>query len=90
LGPQPSHLSRRRKEGLQGRRERGVEGRERGGGSKRDDVYFLGDDMAYKDPESKVLRFVFGGKTQSEEEFDMRVKAKFKRTFPVAWKPSNT
>ncbi len=62
------------------------EGREGAGRPKRTDVYYLGDDMAYKDPKSKTLRFVFGGKVQTAEEFDKRVKSRFGEAFPDAWK----
>ena len=50
------------------------------------DTYFLGDDMAFKTEERGVLLFTFGGKVQTKEEFDKRVKARFGKKFPMAWK----
>ncbi len=66
----------------------GTAGDSRGGAGrpKRTDVYYLGDDMAYKDTKSKTLRFVFGGKVQTVEEFDKRVKSRLGKAFPNAWK----
>ena len=49
-------------------------------------VYYLGDDMAYKDPKGGDLQFTFGGKVQTKEEFDERVKSRFGKAFPAAWK----
>ncbi len=48
-------------------------------------VYHLGDDMAFKDPKSRTLRFTFGGKVQTVEEFESRVKSRFGKAFPGAW-----
>lgn len=68
----------------------GSEGREagKGGGknSKRSDVYFLGDDMAYKTERDGVMLFTFGGKVQTKEEFDKRVRVRFGSVYPQAWK----
>ena len=70
----------------------GGEGREagtRGKGvraSPEKEVYYLGDDMAYKEVKVGVLRFTIGGEVQTEEAFDKQVKSRFGRTFPAAWK----
>ena len=56
------------------------------GGSKRSDTYFLGDDMAFKTEKGGKLLFTFGGKVQTKEEFDKRVKERFGDAFPAAWK----
>jgi hypothetical protein len=53
---------------------------------KRKDTYFLGDDMAFMTKKKGVMFFTFGGKVQTTEEFDKRVKARFGETFPAAWK----
>lgn len=49
-------------------------------------AYLLGDDMAYKAERNGVLLFTFGGKVQTKEEFDKRVKARFGKSFAAAWK----
>lgn len=54
--------------------------------SKREGTYLLGDDMAYKTEKNGVLLFTIGGRVQTKEEFDKRVKARFGKTFPAAWK----
>jgi len=54
--------------------------------SKREGTYLLGDDMAYKTEKNGVLLFTIGGRVQTLEEFDKRVKARFGKTFPAAWK----
>jgi hypothetical protein len=56
------------------------------GGPKRSDTYFLGDDMAFKSEKGGKLLFTFGGKVQTKEEFDKRVKERFGGAFPAAWK----
>lgn len=61
-------------------------GSEGGTVSKREDVYHLGDDMAFKDTKSDTLRFTFGGKVQTEEEFEKRVKSRFGGAYQEAWK----
>jgi len=53
---------------------------------KRSDVYYLGDDMAYKVEKDGKLLFTFGGKVQTKEEFDKRVKERFGKSFQSAWK----
>ena len=54
-------------------------------GSKERNTYSLGDDMAYKTKKGGVLLFTIGGKVQTEEEFEKRVKVRFGKTFPAAW-----
>jgi len=54
--------------------------------SKESDVYFLGDDMAYKQEKGGVLRFTIGGEVQTMEAFERQVKARFGSAFPAAWK----
>jgi len=56
------------------------------GSSKGKDTYSVGDDMAYKTEENGVLLFTIGGRVQTKEEFDKRVRARFGKTFPTAWK----
>jgi hypothetical protein len=54
--------------------------------SRRADTYILGDDMAYRTEKNGVLLFTIGGRIQTKEEFDKRVKARFGKSFPAAWK----
>jgi len=54
--------------------------------SKHSDVYYLGDDMAYKEEKGDVLRFTFGGEVQTKQAFDRQVKTRFGSAFPAAWK----
>jgi hypothetical protein len=75
------------KRGFKGGSGRGEEhGGKAGGSSKEADAYHLGDDMAYKAEKKGVLLFTFGGKVQTEDEFDKRVKARFGPTYGQAWK----
>ncbi|HYA55387.1 MAG TPA: hypothetical protein VED22_01180 [Nitrososphaerales archaeon] len=53
--------------------------------SKREGTYLLGDDMAYKTEKDGVLLFTIGGRVQTKDEFDKRVKARFGKAFPAAW-----
>ena len=53
---------------------------------KQAEVYHLGDDMAYKNEKDDVLRFTFGGKVQTEEDFERQVKSRFGDAFSSAWK----
>ena len=62
------------------------EGRGRGSGSREKEIYYLGDDMAYKEEKGGVLRFTMGGKTQTEEDYENRVKARFGKAYDAAWK----
>ena len=73
--------------------KRGFKGGSGGGGSgtgrspsKKDDTYFLGDDMAFKTENEGVLLFTIGGEVQTEEDFDRQVKARFGRQYSKAWK----
>lgn len=54
--------------------------------SKAAPVYYLGDDMAYKVVKGGVMQFTFGGKVQTKDEFEKRVKARFGDTYQAAWK----
>jgi hypothetical protein len=56
--------------------------------SKVEDTYFLGggDDMAFKTETDGVLLFSFGGKVQTKDEFDKRIRSRFGDSFPGAWK----
>lgn len=60
-----------------------------GGGDKRPpgNVYHLGEDEAFRDPDAKELRFVIGGETQTPERFEHQVIARFvtKENFRKAW-----
>jgi len=56
------------------------------GTSKREGTYSLGDDLAYKTERNGVLLFTIGGKVQTKEEFDKRVKDRFGKSYPAAWK----
>ena len=57
-----------------------------GRGPKASNVFSLGDDMAYKTEKDGVLLFTIGGKIQTREEFDKRVKSRFGKTYQAAWK----
>jgi hypothetical protein len=59
-----------------------------GGPTKQPGVYHLGDDYAYKAESDGKLLFTIGGKVQTKEEFDKRVKSRFGTFFPTAWKES--
>jgi hypothetical protein len=76
------------KRGFKSRPGSGSGGNESKGSSRSKGTYFLGggDDMAYKTERGGVLLFTFGGKVQTREEFDKRVRARFGDQFPVAWK----
>ena len=54
--------------------------------SKGKDVYYLGDDMAYKEEKGGVLRFTIGGEVQKKEDFEKQVVARFGSHFPKAWR----
>ena len=63
------------------------------GGSERSapseaNLYSLGNDEAYRDPNSPTLRFAIGGETQTPEAFQKQVAARFgdARNFARAWK----
>ena len=50
-------------------------------------LYRLGEDEAYRDPKSKKLYFTIGDETQTEEDFDRQVAARFgsEPNFRAAW-----
>ena len=73
------------KRGFKGGSPSGEGGAGAGKTSKREGTYMLGDDMAYKTEKNGVLLFTIGGRVQTEEEFDERVKARFGKTFQAAW-----
>ncbi len=61
-----------------------------GGGEARPkpaDVYYLGQEFAYRDPSSPKLVFVLGGKPQTAEEFRDKIASRFggERNFRMAW-----
>ena len=62
------------------------EGAKEGKTSKASNVYYLGDDMAYKVQEEGVLRFTIGGEVQKKEDFEKQVVSRFGSFFPRAWK----
>lgn len=73
--------------------KRGFKGGPAGGGqgagaksSKGKGTYFLGDDMAFKTERDGVLLFTIGGKVQTKEEFDKRVRSRFGENYSAAWK----
>jgi hypothetical protein len=49
--------------------------------------YFLGDEMAFRDPDAKGLYFTIGGDTQTERDFERQIAARFgsKEAFERAW-----
>lgn len=59
-----------------------------GGGrtSKAAGVYYLGDDMAFKDEKGGVLRFSIGGKVQTKEDYERQVRSRFGGAYSDAWK----
>ncbi len=61
-----------------------------GGGeakAKPANVYYLGEDFAYRDPERPEVVFVLGGKAQTAEEFRAKIASRFggERNFRRAW-----
>ncbi len=52
------------------------------------DVFYLGQDFAYRDPDNPKLVFVLGGKPQTEAEFRAKIASRFggARNFAKAWK----
>ena len=56
--------------------------------AKREATYYLGDEMAYRDPASSEPRFTIGGETQTKADFDRQVAARFgtDRNFRSAWR----
>ena len=57
-----------------------------GGPGGSNNTYFLGDDMAFTAGNAGVLLFTIGGKVQTKEEFDKRVRSRFGKAYPAAWK----
>lgn len=51
-------------------------------------TYYLGDDMAYRDPSRPTLQFTIGGETQTEADFRRQIAGRFgdERNFAAAWK----
>jgi hypothetical protein len=49
------------------------------------DVYYLGDEMAYKDERGGKLLFTIGGEVQTERDFDRQIKLRFQGMFDRAW-----
>lgn len=58
----------------------------RGKGSQGGKTYALGDDSAFRVEKDGVMLFTIGGKVQTKDEFEKRVKARFGKSFPAAWK----
>ncbi|HXW95451.1 MAG TPA: LAGLIDADG family homing endonuclease [Nitrososphaerales archaeon] len=75
------------KRGFKGGSGSGTGGKESERSSKPKNAYFLGggDEMAFKIEKGGVLLFTFGGKVQTEEEFDKRIRKRFGDKFPEAW-----
>jgi hypothetical protein len=48
------------------------------------EVYYLGDEIAYKEKKGKLL-FTIGGEVQTELEFNKQIKSRFQGTFDEAW-----
>ena len=55
------------------------------GTSGEQNTYSLGDDYAFKTEKDGILLFTIGGKVQTKEEFEKRVRARFGKAFPAAW-----
>ncbi len=55
-------------------------------------TYLLGDELAYRDPNSSELRFTIGGETQTEEAFRKQVGVRFgnEHDFRRAWEEALT
>jgi len=52
-----------------------------------EEAYRLGEDLAYRDPKSPELYFTIGGETQTEEDFQRQIAARFgsPENFHSAW-----
>ncbi len=50
-------------------------------------VFYLGQDFAYRDPNSKALVFILGGEPQTGDEFRTKIASRFggERNFRKAW-----
>lgn len=65
---------------------KGGEGGGRGKSPKSENVYYLGDDMAFKEEKGGVLLFTFGGVVLTKEGFEKQVKSRFGGAFRDAWR----
>ncbi len=74
------------KRGFKGRSGTGAAGGT-GPGKEPSNIYTLGDEKAYRDPESKTLYFTIGGETQTTGDFDRQVSSRFggSSNFGKAW-----
>ena len=50
------------------------------------EVYFLGDEMAYKAEEGGTTYFTIGGETQKVKDFEKQIESRFKGKFKSAWR----
>ena len=50
------------------------------------EVYFLGDEMAYKAKKGRKTYFTIGGEVQDESDFHRQIEARFGQAFAKAWK----
>lgn len=75
------------KRGFGGTRSRAAGG-ESATGPAAQNLYSLGNDEAYRDPNSTELLFTIGGETQTEEKFRKQVAVRFgsEANFERAWK----
>ncbi len=55
--------------------------------AKPGNVFYLGEDFAYRDPDRSEVIFVLGGKSQTAEEFRAKIASRFggERNFRKAW-----
>ncbi len=55
--------------------------------AKPSNVFYLGQDFAYSDPDSPKVLFILGGKPQTAEEFRAKIASRFGgvRNFQTAW-----
>ncbi len=49
------------------------------------EAYYLGEEMAFKAEGPGELRFTIGGKTQTKEDFERQIAARFQGKFKDAW-----
>lgn len=79
------------KRGFSGGGGGGAGGRAGGSGgeakAKPANVFYLGQDFAYRDADQSKVLFTLGGKTQTEEEFRAKIASRFggERNFKKAW-----
>ena len=50
------------------------------------DVYFLGDEYAYKTEEGGGTYFIIGGEIQKTKDFEKQIESRFKGKFKNVWK----